>query len=110
MTEPDAYTCPHVRDGRPCTAIVTFQTQSPSRAECHTRTELCAICAGRVVLVLQAIDEQRGSVQTEVVAVLRAAGATERALLCATCNHVLSAHMRLDGHCAVLDCRCQAYS
>jgi hypothetical protein len=99
-----------VRDGRPCTATVTFQTRPPSRAECYTRTELCAICAGRVVLLLQAIDEPRASVyaQAEVVAVLRAAGDAERALLCATCNHVLSAHMR--GHCAVQDCRCPAYS
>lgn len=112
MTEPDVYACPHVSDKRPRTAIVTFQSVPPSRADLHTRTELCAICAGRIVLALQACERRRESVYAEpqVIAVLRAAGDAERALWCATCNHAMVDHTCLDGGCVVEGCACPGYA
>lgn len=48
-----SYTCSHVRDGLPITLIVTCKSVPPSRADLLERSELCAICAGRVIVTLQ---------------------------------------------------------
>lgn len=54
----EPYECIHAEGDRPHTLVVTCESVAPSRAELRERSELCAVCAGRVILLLQQLTER----------------------------------------------------
>jgi hypothetical protein len=51
--------CAHIARAKPlpCTAVLSMRSQPPSRADLDTRTQLCAMCAGRVVHLLMQLEQ-----------------------------------------------------